>query len=622
MNRFSKYPEWLETKGVLPLAKVLSKEVYPTTIKEAADLLMEYQLNADQMAAVQAVNGFTVINAGAGTGKSMCLTARLVYIRQRYPAANVLLISFTKKAANELVNRIKDTRHCQVCTFHSLFWRILRSNGFADFEIVFNEASRNKAIERIIGKANTTTAQILRSLSNPGQADQETTAVMKKYFNYLRKNKLMDFDAMQLFCLELLQQNVSVLNRLQSVFNFIMVDEYQDIDSVQAEIIRLLAAKHNNLCVVGDGRQSIYGFRGSVATAMRDFTKQYPQAKGYDLKLNYRCNPAILGLANKIMPDYSELVAVNADGCIYPQYMAAATDVAEAKEVLAEIKKLRKAGYAYKDIAILYRSAAVSSALLGHLLDQNIPAVSSKAGSNLYTQRPYNGIVALLRYATHPQDMGLFKAILPILYLKQAWLSYIRKQTKEEPQLSLMEIAKNIPGLPPFHLEYIERIQAGLIDIAEQPVDVAIHRLLSAGYAKYIGAANVAAVEELAKVSKAYVSVQEFLLHIDDVTAKFQTMKQLAATPNADYIRLMTIHASKGMEFKAVFLIGAYDGGLPNTQHDDIDLEEEKRLLYVAVTRAKERLYISYPLQDEKNIEPNQVSRFLREAFFIYTNKN
>lgn len=622
MNNFSNQPVWLETNVLLPLARVLPQKFYPTVVKESADLLMEYQLNVDQMAAVQAVNGFTVINAGAGTGKSMCLTARLAYIRQRYPESNLLLISFTKKAANELVNRIKDTRHCQVCTFHSLFWRILRSNGFADFEIVLNEASRNNAIERIIGKTNTTTAQVLRSLSNPGQADRETTVVMKKYFNYLRKNKLMDFDAMQLFCLELLQQNVSVLNRLQSAFNFIMVDEYQDIDPVQAEIIRLMSGKHNNLCVVGDGRQSIYGFRGSVATAMQDFTEQYSQAQGYDLKLNYRCNPAILGLANKIMPDYSELVAVNADGCIYPQYMAAATDVAEAKKVLAEIKKLRKAGYAYKDIAILYRSTGVSSALLGHLLEQNIPAVSSKAGSNRYIKRPYNGIVALLRYAMHPQDVGLFKAILPILYLKQECFSYIRKQTKEQPQLSLMEITKNIPGLPPFHLEYIERIQAGLIDIAEQPVDVAIHRLLSAGYAKYIGAANVADVEELAKASKAYVSVQAFLLHIDDVTAKFQTMKQLAATPNADYIRLMTIHASKGMEFKAVFLIGAYDGVLPNTQHDDIDLAEEKRLLYVAVTRAKERLYISYPLQNEKNIEPNQVSRFLREAFFIYTNKN
>ncbi len=595
MSTFTKVPIW-NPNAKLPLADAIKDDA------------VNKSFNVEQEKALEVLTGRHVINAGAGTGKTTCLVARTRKILETYPESRVLLISFTKKAAEEIRQRIGSTPKVEVSTFHSLSYKILRSTG-VNYQVTTSETMQEAIISKIIGLRNTTTDEVKKSLRQIEVPDVETKAVRDEYLTYLQEHQQTTFDTMQIFALRLLQENEAVLRAWQERVDYYLVDEFQDIDFLQCRLIHLLAQRTGNLTVAGDRRQSIYSFRGSVPDAIGKFAES---AVHYDLTVNYRCNRAVLGLGNRIMAKEKPLLAaVNNPTPIWPRYLMAADMKDEAKAVVNEIVALHKAGTEYKDMVILFRSCSASASIVQELLRRKIPAISKGTVTLTHTKPPYCGIIRLFRFMLNPDDKELFKAIMPVLYLRKGLLKEVVALSVKNG-CTLMEAAQKL-DIPHFHKGYIEELSEAITAATKmRPSEAALH-LLNHGYGQYIGPEMTESVRNMANNLNDYPSITAYLNFIDDLQEQAEEMKKLTAT-STDYIQLMTIHAAKGKEWNTVFLIGVQDGVLPSA-HEGTDLEEERRLLYVAVTRAKERLYISYPRLSEKHSEPNEVSRFLREIF-------
>lgn len=610
-NKFQSIPAFIsKATPVIPMAETVSTNSVMMVRESAA----ANKLNDEQLAAVSNLTGPTIVNAGAGTGKSFILVERMKRIKKLHPEAKVLMISFTKKAAQELKERISSIgiTGCQVSTLHSLAYHILTKDKTAKFEVLTSDNYRRSLISKLItDKMDISVEDVIFALHSPSRAVKDADTVMRKYLKQLEKNGQMDLDAMHLLALEKLADK-AVCRYWQGQYDFILVDEAQDLDEIQLEIVTKLSEKHHNLCVVGDTRQSIYGFRGSMPDVMNRIVKEN-KAMQYDMTVNYRCAPAILGLANQIMSEYKPLVAHQRYGCnILPQYLVADNELDEANILIKEVQKLHKAGVPYKDMAILYRSTIVSRTLVHSLLEKKIPFVCSNLAGFPYNQHPLRGMVNLLRYINEPDNRKLWPELLPMFFLKRTAQKDVETIMKKKG-ISFVEAINELELLF-FHKDFIERFVAGIIKASTQKPSNAIKILLAAGFNKLSGIPAIPTVESMADEAENYDSIYSFLAHIEQLYDEYQQMKKAASNADGDYIRLMTIHAAKGLEFNTVFLIGAYDGIIP-AGNDGTDIAEEKRLLYVAVTRAKARLFISYPKYGDKSISPNEASRFLREVF-------
>jgi len=598
---YSIHPVWTKVQ-TLPLAETDANLL----VRESTG---KNSLNPQQHAALSPLTGHALINSGAGTGKTTVLVARMLSVSAQYPDARILMLTFSRKAALELKSRIGAVPNCQVSTFHSIAYHILRENGFRDFRINTAESTRDAMIAKLIGKQDTTVEKVVRALNRLTDIDAVAAKVKDKYFNALLKSKILTFDSMQPFALALLQKHPNVLHHLQHCWNFFLIDEYQDTDEVQQQLIALLSAKSGNICAVGDSRQSIYGFRGAVPSIMDSFAAD---AKVHELTVNYRSTPPIIGLANKVMPSKSPLVAASADKHLYPEYLTATNEQDEARHITQQIERLHKEGHAFKDMAILYRSSSLANAVFEELLDHHIPLICKGHANLTVFKAPYTGIIKLIRFALMPDDTE-FKNIMPFLYLRKSFWKQIQTTMKKDDIGYLASTMKL--SLPFFHQEYITSMANALENItAHTSPTEAVHALIRAGYGKYVGEDAATLVTSWADDLSGYPSLASYLAHLDELQDQLAQMQQAAIKTHNDCVQLMTIHASKGLEFKTVFLLGCYDGALPSSR-DDADLEEERRLLYVAITRAKKRLYISYPAHTANSTEENKVSRFLQEAF-------
>ena len=603
---FTVHPDFAPN-SVLPLA-----EVHLPLIVHDGD---KRTLNDQQLAALEPLTGNCVINSGAGTGKSTVLTARMLSILQQYPKAKVLMLTFSRKAAMELRSRIQTTPRCTVSTFHSICYHIFRQNVFHDFRIDTSENSRESLITTLIGKkTDTTTEKVVRSLNRLTGIDKPTTSIKQKYFARLLKDKVLTFDSMQPFTLELLKKQSNILHAMQDYWDFILIDESQDCDEIQQQLIRLLSANKGNVCLVGDDRQSIYGFRGAVSSAMTDFVKEGGnEVTQRTLTVNYRSSAKILGLTNRIMYDHAPLTAAySAEDAPYPTYLTATDEQDEARHVVEEITRQHKSGKKFRDIAILYRSSSAAGTTMETLLAQKIPFVCKSAISLKMIHQPYSLLVWLMRYSLMPNRSDLFQHILPSLYLRKAQMKDVQRLAKKE-QCSLIHAATMLE-LPFFQHDYIESIGDAVRQISEFSPQDAVVKLLNAGIGKYLGAEKTQLIESWASELSEFSSLPAYLTHVDELMDRAKAMREHAAKAGNDAVQVMTIHAAKGLEFDTVFLIGAADGILPSSR-DDADLEEERRLLYVAVTRAKRNLYISYPLRSGDDDHENKASRFMQEAY-------
>ena len=563
------------------------------------------KLNAEQMTAIKALGGVSVVNAGAGTGKTSTIVGKITYASIAVPYCSILAISFTKKAVAELQGRIIGAANVLCSTFHAFFYRILRSNGYKNFGFA-DENQKSSIIENIAGqdkyKKFIAAADIAEALCK-GEMTGIVGEAVEDYLDTLKSQRIMCFDSMQYFVADLLKKTPAVANRVRSLYDFVLIDEAQDLSAVQAEIIKLIWPKdtENNLTFVGDTNQSIYSFRGSKANVMDELTDYYG-ADVYTLTKNYRSGQKILDFAEKVLPEASGLKAVKGVGkevCVEGY----ADKEAEAAAVVEQIKILHNSGVPLNDICVLFRASGAVSEVFEMLIKQRVPFVKIGSEGLKWNNGRYKAMLALLSLV-HDKNNPLYKCALPIIGIPYDVLNNL--EYMEDSGVPFFEAVMNIPSLSKKQGEVLadfKEIDAGSYEFK------GLCRLLWDKYLKvYFKAENDAFMDEFMEATDKFEDWSELKNYIIVLRRQANKMAKLASDPTADYLRLMSIHSAKGLEYAHVFLVGAVDGVLPDLSHDVVNMAEENRLAYVAVTRAKENLTVTYYKEGDAKI-----SRFFEE---------
>ena len=565
------------------------------------------KLNKQQIAAIQDLRGFHAINAGPGTGKSATLVARLRRIHEVYPSATVLMLAFSKAAAQELRERVGNISGVTISTLHSLAYHVLKSSGWS-FTVDTSAENQESAIESLISnRTKTTVGEVVKSLHSVKGASRSTLRIRAQYLNWLKDTHTVTFDTMIIFAVKVLRKHAGLRNYWQNRFDFVQLDEAADINPAQAEMLKILVAHSGNLCIAGDSRQQIFGFCGACG-AMEEFSKV---AAVHELTLNYRCSPKILALANSVMDDYAPLIPATKTVSIPPVFFTAKDARDEAKFVVDEIGRLHGQGQRYDSMAVLYRSSSVTSEIINTLLERKIPFVTKSPLPNKYDAKPWREIISLFRFMSEPTSLNAMREILPLFYLKKDRISEIEATIAEQKYTLLQSLS--LLARKAYHRDCIVELVTAIETAAQMSPAQAIRHVVKHGLDKYFGEAMVLSVESAISELKAYPTISAFLQHVQDVKEQLAQVKTIAAKAK-DVLTLSTIHTAKGCEYSTVFLIGLTDGVLPSSQ-DGADISEEKRILYVGITRAKQRLYMTYPRISDNAVEINKPCRFLAGHF-------
>lgn len=629
------------------------------------------QLNQAQIEAVRHGGGPCLTLAGAGTGKTTVLVSRTGYLMtvKGIEPQHILLVTFTKKAADEMKQRItrlpgtEGGHRVHASTFHALFLHLLRSRQYTQ-EVIGNERYKQillKQIQRGMNIQNPYDAETLlaklshyklnkfdlRELPEGTKTEKETRSILLKYEEWKRMNHKMDFDDILTEAHELLMMNPNLLQTLQHRFRYVMVDEFQDTNLVQYELVKLIAA-HGNLFVVGDDDQTIYSFNGARNEFILDFDEEFPDAKVVTLQENYRSDASIIGLGNEVIGRNGQrrdktLIATKPEA-EKPLYSRPSTVDEEAQWIAEEIKRLVESGYQYQDVTILHRTMSSGRAVFEELLLKEIPFTPyNQKDSLFYDNWMVKPVVDHLRLAIVPRNFSAMESILPTLFInKERGMTQIRQgETKEQSPNPLLHVTK-IPGLKPFQVKSINERISFLKMIRDHSPQQAIKRIRRDFYHRYMDAkeSNIVTeqkemikemLDELEGSAKRFETIASFIAFIDEMKKKYEEVYS-DQYRQSDSVSLMTIHRSKGLEFPVVFLIGAIEGNLPHSSALKADhledkvlkdvkkseklekaIEEERRLAYVAITRAKERLYISSPAYYQGETRP--CSRFISDIF-------
>ena len=629
-------------------------------------------LNDEQKKGVFTTEGPVLILAGAGSGKTRVLTHRVAYLMEECGVNpyNIMAITFTNKAAGEMRERIDDmvgfgSESIWVATFHSTCVRILRRYidrlGY-DTNFTIYDADDQKSLMKDICKRLEIDTKIHKEkmflnvissakdeLIDPiefetraaGDYNKRRQAeVYKEYQKVLRQNNALDFDDLIFKTVELFKLDKEVLASYQERFKYIMVDEYQDTNTAQFELIRILASKYKNLCVVGDDDQSIYKFRGANIYNILNFEKHFPDATVIKLEQNYRSTQNILDAANGVIANNvgrkdKALWTDNGKGEKI-NFEQLESGYEEADYIARDIaSKVRKGEYTYKDSAILYRTNAQSRLFEEKFIVSNIP-YKIVGGVNFYSRKEVKDILAYLKTIDNGRDDLAVKRIINVPK-RGIGATTISKVTTyaldhEMPFYQALRFAEDIPGLGkaaekirPFVL-FIQSMRAKL-DNGGTLTQLILEILESTGYVEALEAEGTD-------------EAQERIENIDELISKISSYEESEEHPTlsgfleevaliadvdeldekSDYVVLMTLHSAKGLEFPNVYLAGMEDGLFPSymsiTSDDSTtELEEERRLAYVGITRAKERLTItaarSRMIRGETQF--NRVSRFVKE---------
>ena len=607
-------------------------------------------LNESQREAVTHGDGPLLVFAGAGSGKTRVLTYRIAYLLAIgvVEPRNILAVTFTNKAANEMKERIANligaaSRDIWAGTFHSTCARILRIDGSAigierDF-VIFDDDDQIGLIKECLDQLGLSdkTFQprlVLSQISHAkerlvwpdefpksyrGDFEQTVGRIYVLYQKKLQLNKALDFDDLIAFTVRLFQQRPDVLEKYQTRFKHILVDEYQDINHAQYMFIKLLAEKHKNVCVVGDDDQSIYKWRGADVGIILDFERDYPDAKVVKLEQNYRSTKNILAAAYHVIRRNQsraekELWTENQDGCLVSVHTTG-NEQEEASWVGRKIsEKVMAEGRSYSDFAILYRVNAQSRVFEEYLLSARIPHILIGT-VRFYERREIRDLVAYLRLANNPLESVSLKRIMnvPPRGIGPSTFTAVEDFAAEKgiPLMEAVRRAEEIEGLQ-------QKAKRGLTELAklveflsDSKEKYPITRLLTeiienTGYLRYLqeekkgdAQARVENVRELLSVTT------DFDAHADDKSLttfleQVTLMTDLDAYDEAsDAVMLMTLHSAKGLEFPIVFIVGMEEGMFPHSRalRDDEELEEERRLCYVGMTRSKEELHLVHANQ-------------------------
>lgn len=637
------------------------------------------ELNPQQHAAVSAAPGPALVIAGAGSGKTRTLTYRVAFLVEHgIPARQILLLTFTNKAAKEMMRRVNDLlgadlRDLWGGTFHSIGARCLRLHaerlGFRrDFTILDREDSRD-LVKACLGEPEFETTDKLfpkpdalvdlfslavnkyASLSEAIACDYPQfialTSRLEELLRHFRARKqaanVMDFDDLQIKWLRLLTDFPDVLEGFQQRFQFILVDEYQDTNTIQARLIDLLAAKHKNLMVVGDDSQSIYSWRGANFRNIIDFPKRYPSAKVYKIETNYRSTPEILELANAaIAPNREQfekkLASARKSGA-RPAVVPCNDAGIQAAFVAQRIMDLHEEGAPLSQMAVLYRSHFHVMELQLELTRRQIPFLIT-SGLRFFEQAHIKDLTAFLKLVANRSDEIAFKRLvllLPGVGAKAAarlWTSFLAQtqvlldgkdsaaRPKKPIATCLQKSAATVPKKTATAWAQFVATMAQIEDLQAQPSEM-IRIIIDAFYGDYLEEnfdnyrQRAEDVEQLGIFAHQFQDLEVFLTQLS-LMSTAETEEQEKNKGEEDRVRLTTIHQAKGLEYDVVFVLMLCDGLFPSTRSLDSSdgEEEERRLFYVAITRARNELYLSYPLLrfTQSQGEASQIpSRFLME---------
>ncbi|KXT77365.1 ATP-dependent DNA helicase UvrD/PcrA [Streptococcus sp. DD10] len=608
-------------------------------------------MNSRQAEAVESTEGPLLIMAGAGSGKTRVLTHRIAYLidEKMVNPWNILAITFTNKAAREMKERAYKlnpaTKDCLIATFHSMCVRILRNDadhiGYNRNFTIVDPGEQRTLMKRILKGLNLDPKKwnertILGTISNAkndlidavafaAQAgDMYSQVVSQCYTAYqkeLRQSEAVDFDDLIMLTLRLFDQHPDVLTHYQQKFQYIHVDEYQDTNHAQYQLVKLLASRFKNICVVGDADQSIYGWRGADMQNILDFEKDYPDAKVVLLEENYRSTKTILKAANDVIKNNKnrrpkDLWTQNVDGNQIVYYRAN-DEQDEAVFVARTIEELsRTQNMQHRDFSVLYRTNAQSRTIEEALLKSNIP-YTMVGGTKFYSRKEIRDVIAYLNLIANLSDNISFERIInePKRGIGPGTVEKIREFALSQNG-SLLDASANImlSGVKGKAAQSIWDFANMILNLREQLDSLSITELVEAvldrsGYISVLtnqanleSQARIENIEEFLSVTKNFDNNPENQANepgLDKLSRFLNDLALIADTDDGDSetseVTLMTLHAAKGLEFPVVFLIGMEENVFPLSRaaENPDELEEERRLAYVGITRAEKVLYLT-----------------------------
>ena len=610
-------------------------------------------LNDNQKEAVLHINGPLLVLAGAGSGKTKVLTTRIAYlIQEGISPLNILAITFTNKAAMEMKGRIYKligytARDMQISTFHSFGLRIVKENyeylGYSKNFVVIDSDDSLTVVKKILKDKNidpnkfnprairSKISTLKNELKTPDIYKREVSDVFEevvfdvylKYQSILQENNSLDFDDLLILPIKLFKEKPDILEYYQEKFKYILIDEYQDTNEAQYKLTKLLAKKYQNICAVGDVDQAIYGFRGANYKNILNFERDYKNTKIINLEENYRSTKTILKAANSVIRNNKNRKVKNLFSNLEEgekiNYYRASDYQDEVQFVVQKIKELAKSNN-YSDIVILYRTNAQSRMFEDGLVKANIP-YKIIGGINFYGRLEIKNLLAYLRLIHNSQDNVSLERIInvPKRGIGEKTISKLAS-TADLKQISLYEAIDS--GKELIFKNIIEELKAKkdtmpLVEFIDLVLDKSGIRKEYESEKSLDADIRLENLEEFKSVAKTFedeygvVSLEDFLLNISLVSDNTEIKEEKNA------VSLMTIHAVKGLEFPYVFLVGMEENLFPhaNSLYSEEELEEERRLCYVAITRCKKKMFITNArirlLYGTNQVNP--ISRFIKE---------
>ena len=599
------------------------------------------KLNENQLKAVNHLDGPCMVLAGPGSGKTRVITYRIanMVVNKNIKPTSILAISFTKASSIEMKNRAlslsNDFRMNKVTygTFHSVFFRILRYFENYNIESILDEKTKRIGLKNILKGLNIenadddeTIGQVINEISyvknelmdkrdfkSEVLTNDEFIKVYNFYEEYKQQMNKIDFDDMLIKTYELLKNNKAALDRVRSVYRYILVDEFQDINKVQFEALKLIANPSNNIFVVGDEDQSIYGFRGSRPDFLLEFEEYFSNTKKVLLDINYRSKGEIINIANRLIEKntnrYEKVIKCGQGNGAKVNYISPEDSEEEAVYIAKDIKNKVQEDYTeYTDFAVIYRTNIQSRALVDVFMDMRIPFVVKDSIVTIYDHWAAQDILAYLRIGVNPNSNKDWIRIInkPFRYISKDNLNLI----KDEP-----DFINSLINKCDLHPKQVKTINDLDIDISYvkglNPKNAISYIRTTLDYDRYIldyctnrkiktnGLIEI--LNELESSATNFKTIQEYLEHIERVKSEIVDNKNNKET---DGVIFTTMHSAKGLEFKNVYIIGANEGTIPHEKSYEIDdeekkndqIEEQRRRMYVAITRAEENICISSPI--------------------------
>ena len=600
--------------------------------------------NEAQTKAICHKNGPAMVLAGPGSGKTLVITRRVEYLIKKYGVRpeQILVITFTKAAAKEMRERFaRITKDDRFPVTFGIYYGILKWAYRMNASNIFSEEEKMMLLREVIAGMEleiedekeflqgiaSEIGQIknnrlsLEEYESSNCSDQMFRQIYEEYERRRKLLKKIDFDDMLVLCYELFQKRPDILQMWQKKFQYILIDEFQDINQVQYDVIRMLALPENNLFIVGDDDQSIYRFRGARPEIMLGFSKDYPNAKSIILDVNYRSTKAVVSAARRVIERnknryQKEIITVNEQGDnVHIQEVR--HPVEESHYVREQIAKAVAAGTEPSQIAVLYRTNTEPRALVETFMEYHIPFQMKEHLPNLYEHFIGRDFQAYMRMALGGRDRGDF------LMIMNRPNRYIGRDSVDRGEISFENLRKYYMEKD-WMVDRIDQLEVDLKVISRMTPYAAIQYIRkSVGYDLFLNEYAIKRkmkledlqelIREMEERAKEFKTIEEWFAHIEKYTEELR-LQAVTRTENRNAVSLMTFHAAKGLEYDTVFIIGANEDVTPYKKAElPEEMEEERRMFYVAMTRAKKHLTISYVR--EKNGKAMEQSRFLGELF-------